>query len=144
VEEPKVGTVDRFREYAVQTALAALQCAVIQVGTLISTILLRSAGYPDPGIEWPWLPVLIREWGPLAFAIPALWVIATILLERRDAGTFTQRWTIVSGLAVTAALVLVYVLASKGLPAGSPPPQAGRPAPVESRLQPAGGSLGSG
>ena len=110
--------MDRLREYAVQAAFAALQCAVIQVGTLISTILLRSAGYPDPAVDWPWLPVLIREWGPLAFSIPGVWVIATILLERRDAGAFTTRWTIVSGLAVTAVLVGIYVLASTGLPAG--------------------------
>ena len=114
--------MEQFREYAVQAAFAALQCAVIQVGTLISTILLRSAGYPDPAVDWPWLPVLIREWGPLAFAIPGVWVIATILLERRDAGAFTKRWTIVSGLAVTAVLVGVYVLASTGLPAGAAGP----------------------
>ena len=105
-----------FREYAVQSALAALQCAVIQIGTLISTILLRSAGYPDPAVDWPWLPVMIREWGPLAFAIPGVWVIATILLERRDAGAFTKRWTVVSGLVVALLLVAVYVLAVKGLP----------------------------
>ncbi len=111
--------MEQFREYAVQAAFAALQCAVIQVGTLISTLLLRSAGYPDPAVDWPWLPVMIREWGPLAFAIPGAWVIATILLEQRDAGAFTKRWTIVSGLAVTAVLVGVYVLASTGLPAGT-------------------------
>ena len=105
-----------FREYAVQTALAALQCAVIQIGTLISTILLRSAGYPDPAVDWPWLPVMIREWGPLAFAIPGAWVIATILLERRDAGAFTKRWTVVSGLVVALLLAAVYVLAVKGVP----------------------------
>ena len=109
-----------FREYAVQTALAALQCAVIQVGTLISTILLRSAGYPDPAVDWPWLPVQIREWGPLAFAIPGLWVIATILLERREAGAFTKRWTVVSGLLLAVLLAGVYGLACSGLPAVLP------------------------
>jgi hypothetical protein len=112
--------VDRFREYAVQTALAALQCAVIQVGTLISTILLRSAGYPDPAVDWPWLPVLIREWGPLAFGIPGVWVIATILLERRDAGEFTKRWTVVSGLLVALLLAGIYASASSGLPSVLP------------------------
>ena len=111
---------ERFREYAVQTALAALQCAVIQVGTLISTILLRSAGYPDPAVDWPWLPVMIREWGPLAFAIPGVWVTATILLERRDAGTFTKRWTIVSGLLLAVLLAGVYGLACSGLPSVLP------------------------
>jgi hypothetical protein len=105
-----------FREYAVQAAIAALQCAVIQVGTLVSTILLRSAGYPDPAVDWPWLPVLIREWGPLAFGIPGAWVIATILLERRDAGTFTMRWTVVSGLLVAAGLAAIYTMASLSLP----------------------------
>lgn len=114
--QPKVGCVDRFREYAVQTAIAALQCAVIQVGTLVSTILLRSAGYPDPAVDWPWLPVLIREWGPLAFAIPGAWVIATILLERRDAGAFTRRWTVVSGLLVAAGLAAIYTMAYLSLP----------------------------
>lgn len=99
-----------FREYAVQAAIAALQCAVIQIGTLVSTIFLRSAGYPDPAVDWPWLAVMIREWGPLAFAIPGAWVIATIVLERRDAGAFTKRWTIVSGLLLTLLLVAVYAV----------------------------------
>jgi hypothetical protein len=112
-----VTIMEHFREYAVQAAFAALQCAVIQVGTLISTLLLRSAGYPDPAVDWPWLPVLIREWGPLAFAIPGAWVIATILLEQRDAGAFTKRWTVVSGLVVAVLLAGIYVLASTGLPA---------------------------
>jgi hypothetical protein len=49
-------------------------------------------------------------------------VIATILLERRDAGAFTKRWTVVSGLAVTAVLVGVYLLASTGLPAAATGP----------------------
>lgn len=105
-----------FREYAVQAAIAALQCAVIQVGTLVSTIFLRSAGYPDPAVDWPWLPVLIREWGPLAFGIPGAWVIATILLERRDVGAFTKRWTVVSGLLVAAGLAAIYTMASISLP----------------------------
>jgi len=49
--------MEQFREYAVKAAFAARQCAVIQVGTLISTILLRSAGYPDPSPTLPWRPV---------------------------------------------------------------------------------------
>ncbi len=112
--------MEQFREYAVQAAFAALQCAVIQIGTVISTLLLRSAGYPDPAVDWLWLPVLIREWGPLAFAIPGAWVIATILLERRDAGAFTKRWTVVSGLAVTVLLAGIYGLACSGLPSVLP------------------------
>lgn len=112
--------MDSFREYAVQAAIAALQCAVIQVGTLVSTLLLRSAGFPDPAVDWPWLAVFIREWGPLAFAIPGAWVIATILLERRDAGAFTKRWTVVSGLLLTLLLAAAYglsIAAIRGLEA---------------------------
>jgi hypothetical protein len=107
--------MERWREYAVQTALAAVQCAIIQVGTAASTILLRSAGYPDPERDWPWLPVLIREWGPLAFAIPGAWVIGTIVLEQRSDG-FSKRWTFFSGVAVAGVLVLLYYLAASGLP----------------------------
>jgi hypothetical protein len=44
-------------------------------------------------------------------------VIATILLEQRDAGAFTKRWTVVSGLVVAVLLAGIYVLASTGLPA---------------------------
>ncbi|WP_341406073.1 hypothetical protein [Luteolibacter soli] len=101
-----------IREYAVQGALAAAQCAVIQVGSIVSVVLLRSAGYPDPERSWPVLPSLIREWGPLAFAIPAAWVIATIILEQRRSHWFSKRETFVTGLLVAALLVVIYVVAS--------------------------------
>jgi hypothetical protein len=104
--------MDRLREYAVQGAVAALQCAVIQVGTIVSTVLLRSAGYPDESRTWPALPAFIREWGPLAFAVPAAWVIATILLEQNRSEWFTKRWTLVSGLMVALGLVAIYLVAS--------------------------------
>lgn len=103
--------MDRFREYAVQTAVAALQCAVIQVGTIVSTVLLRSAGYPDESRSWPALPAWIREWGPLAFAVPAAWVIATILLEQNRSEWFTKRWTFGTGVLVAVGLTLIYVQA---------------------------------
>ncbi len=98
-----------------QTALAAVHCAVIQVGTAVSTIMLRSAGYPDPERDWPLLPVLIREWGPLAFAIPGAWVIGTIVLEQRS-DWFSKRSTFFSGVALAGLLVLLYYLAAAGLP----------------------------
>ena len=101
-----------IREYAVQGALAAAQCAVIQVGSIVSVVLLRSAGYPDPERDWPVLPALIREWGPLAFGIPAAWVIATIILEQRRSDYFSKRETFISGLIVAALLVLIYGVAS--------------------------------
>ena len=101
-----------IREYAVQGALAAAQCAVIQVGSIVSVVLLRSAGYPDPSREWPILPSLIREWGPLAFGIPAAWVIATIILEQRRSDYFSKRETFISGIIVACLLVLLYVVAS--------------------------------
>ncbi|MCW1923956.1 hypothetical protein OKA05_15420 [Luteolibacter arcticus] len=101
-----------IREYAVQGALAAAQCAIIQVGTIVSTVLIRSAGYPDPSREWPALPAFIREWGPLAFAIPGVWVIATIILEQQRPEWFAKRETFLSGLLVGAVLVLLYTVAS--------------------------------
>ena len=104
--------MDRLRQYAVQTAVAALQCAVIQAGTIISTVLLRSAGYPDESRDWPALPAWVREWGPLAFAIPALWVAGTILLERHRSEWFSKRWTLVSGLLLAGGLLLLYIVAS--------------------------------
>jgi hypothetical protein len=101
-----------IREYAVQGALAAAQCAVIQVGSIVSTVLLRSAGYPDSERDWPVLPALIREWGPLAFGIPAAWVIATIILEQQRPDRFSKRETIITGVLVAGFLVLIYTVAS--------------------------------
>jgi hypothetical protein len=103
--------MDRFREYAVQAALAAVQCAVIQVGTIVSTVLIRSAGYPDESRSWPLLPALIREWGPLAFAVPAVWVVATIVLEQQRPDAFTKRWTFATGALVAAGLAAIYAAA---------------------------------
>jgi hypothetical protein len=104
--------MDRLQKYAVQAALAAVQCAVIQVGTIVSTVVIRSAGYPDDSRSWPLLPVLIREWGPLAFAIPAAWVIATIVLEQQRPDGFTKRWTFSTGVLVAVGLAGIYVVAS--------------------------------
>jgi hypothetical protein len=101
-----------IREYAVQGALAAAQCAVIQVGSIVSTVLIRSAGYPDPARDWPLLPSLIREWGPAAFAIPAAWVIATIILEQQRPNWFSKRETFATGVIVAALLALLYAVAS--------------------------------
>jgi hypothetical protein len=101
-----------LREYAVQGALAAAQCAVIQVGSIVSVLLLRAAGYPDPARDWPALPAFILEWGPLAFAIPAAWVIATIILEQQRPDWFSKRETFITGVLVGALLVLIYVVAS--------------------------------
>ena len=80
---PRMLRLMDVREYAVQGALAAAQCAVIQVGSVVSVVLLRSAGYPDPERDWPVLPSLIREWGPLAFGIPAAWAVTTECHGRR-------------------------------------------------------------
>ncbi len=104
--------MERFREYAVQAAFAAAQCAIIQAGTISSTVILRSAGYPDGNREWPLLPVLVREWGPLAFAIPAAWVMATIALEQQRPDWFTKRWTFATGALLALSLVLAYTAAS--------------------------------
>jgi hypothetical protein len=101
-----------LREYAVQGALAAAQCAVIQVGSIVSVVLLRSAGYPDPSRDWPVLPAFIREWGPVAFAIPGAWVIATILLEQQRPDRFSKRETLITGVLLAGLLVLIYVVAS--------------------------------
>lgn len=100
------------REYAVQGALAAAQCAVIQVGSIVSTVLLRSAGYPESARDWPVLPALIREWGPLAFGIPAAWVIATIILEQQRPDWVSKKETIITGVLVSGLLVLIYAIAS--------------------------------
>jgi len=101
-----------IREYAVQGALAAAQCAVIQVGSIVSVVLLRSAGYPDLNRDWPALPAFIREWGPVAFVIPGAWVIATILLEQQRPYAFSKRETLISGVLLAGLLVVVYVIAS--------------------------------
>ncbi|MCW1886835.1 hypothetical protein OKA04_18995 [Luteolibacter flavescens] len=101
-----------IREYAVQGALAAVQCAVIQVGSIVSVVLLRSAGYPEPTQDWPALPAFIREWGPLAFGIPAAWIIATIVLEQRRPDIFSKRETFLTGALVGAVLAAIYVIAS--------------------------------
>jgi hypothetical protein len=107
------GDMDRFREYAVQAALAAFQCAVIQVGTLAATVLIRAAGYPDETRDWPWLPAWIREWGPAAFAIPLAWVVATIVLEQSRPDRFSKRSTFFSGLLLGLALAAVYAIACR-------------------------------
>ncbi len=92
------------RDYAMQSIFAAAQSVVIVAGALLTAATPRMRG-------GPWLAVLVRDWGFLLLLIPAAWVLITLWLERHRSDWFTKRWTILSGILVLAALVLLMVQA---------------------------------
>lgn len=94
------------RDYAMQSIFAAAQAVVIVAGALLTAATPRMRGGGSGG---HWLPVFVRDWGVLLLLIPAAWVIVTLWLERHRSDWFTKRWTILSGVLLLVALVLLMV-----------------------------------
>jgi hypothetical protein len=98
----------QFLEYRAQTVLAFLQTAIVIGGAFGTTLMLKVAGYPSAIRPWAPIAIFVRDWGFVLLAIPALWVLCTVIMERNYPGWFSKRWTIASGLMVLA--VLAYLL----------------------------------
>jgi hypothetical protein len=94
------------RDYAMQSIFAAAQSVAIVAGSLLTAATPRMRGSGSGG---PWLAVFVRDWGFLLLLIPAAWVFVTLWLERHRSDWFTKRWTILSGVLLLAALVLLMV-----------------------------------
>jgi hypothetical protein len=92
------------REFALQSIFFITHCMVIMGGSMFTATFLKLNGYPEARPVWPWLPVFIRNWGVVLILIPAVWVLATIWLERHCSDWFSKRWTILSGAFLLAAL----------------------------------------
>jgi hypothetical protein len=95
------------RDNAMQSIFAAAQSVVIVAGSLLTAATPRMRSGGSGGGHW--LPVFVRDWGFLLLLIPATWAFATLWLERHQSDWFTKRWTILSGVLLLAALVLLMV-----------------------------------
>ena len=82
-----------------------MQSVVILYAILGTATTMKVYGYPEPDVSVIWRPLalFVRRFGLLLFAIPALWVWATIHLEQGPS-RFSKRWSLVTGGLVLALL----------------------------------------
>ena len=97
-------------EFAAQSVFAVLQSALIVGGSLTTAALMKARGFPDSSQFWHPFALFVRSWGFLLILIPGIWVVGTIWLERSRSLDFTTRWTVISGLLVSAGLVLLMAI----------------------------------
>ncbi len=103
----------RYSEFKIQGVFAAFQSLLIVSGCLFIGTILKAFGYPDRFTELPMNLAFIRNWGFLLISLPFSWVVVTIWLERTHGDWFSKRWTVVTGVGLTALLGW-YLLAALG------------------------------
>lgn len=91
------------------TRIALLQCIVIVIGVFATRTGFMFAGYPDGGVEWRRLPLLVHHLGFLLVLLPLIWTAVCIQLERRGPAFWSNRWMIVSGLLIVILLIVLFI-----------------------------------
>ena len=97
-----------LQEHKFQSVIAAFQCAVVILGIISATLMLKAAGFPESRQSWPGLPVFVRNWGLVYLLVPIVWVFVTVYLERKDDIEFGKRGVVISGLLVLLALFIFF------------------------------------
>jgi hypothetical protein len=104
-------------EYRLQRIIGALHAGIIMTGSLMLGVTLKVRGYPDEFADIPLLMLFVRNWGFTLILIPLAWVVYTIWSERDDTGSFSKRWTLISGIGL--GLILIWFHSALVLQAGS-------------------------
>lgn len=99
--------MDTLREYALQSILGLMQSVVVLYGILATATMMKVYGYPDAPMMWRDDSLFVRRFGLVLFAVPILWVSATIFMERYDL-TFSKRYTLITGVALLVWLVFYF------------------------------------
>lgn len=91
--------------------LGLLQVVCVVLGFFALGLILKLQGYNDqnPLVRWSRLAVFLREYGAVLLLLPLLWVISATMGER--AGRLSGRAIIVSGIAISGAVLLAYLYA---------------------------------
>ena len=103
-----------LREHGIQSVLAVLQATVVVAGSMCTATMLKALGYPESRETWSLLSVFVQNWGFAILIVPASWVLVTLWLEHHQQHWFSKRWTLVTGLMVCAALVLLFFASTVG------------------------------
>lgn len=106
--------MNRWQEYRIQSVFVALHATLIVGGWLATATMMRAAGYPDENLVWRPLSLFVRNWGFVLILLPGIWAAGSIWLENHRAELFSKRWTIVSGVALFAALAWILLAAVVG------------------------------
>ena len=93
-----------YNIYRIQTILGLFQAGIVVFGSLLTGVMLKAMGYPDRFQQIPFKLLFVRNWGFLLIAIPLAWAVGTIWMERNQPW-HTKRWTLASGLCLSAWLV---------------------------------------
>lgn len=99
--------MDTLREYAIQSILGAMQAVVVLYGILATCASMKIYGYPDPAVIWQDHSLFVRRFGLILFAIPILWVSATIYWERND-HAFSKYCSLATGIGLLIVLVIYF------------------------------------
>lgn len=95
-----------LNEHRPQSILMLLQVGTLVAGSLMTRAGMKALGYPlQQYSDWAF-PTFVRNWVLLLVLIAAAWCLCTVWLEERMEW-FTQRVTIITGVALLAACVLV-------------------------------------
>ncbi len=94
-------------EVHISVRIALFQVFAVILGVFMTRAAFMWAGYPESNLDWNGLSLLIRNLGFLLLLIPLVWTIAATYCERYSIGWWSRRWTIVSGMVVLAALIVL-------------------------------------
>ena len=103
-----------WREYRIQSVFVAVHATLIVGGWMATATMMRIAGYPDEGLVWRPLSLLVRNWGFLLILLPGIWAVGSIWLETHPADMFSKRWTIVTGVVLFGVLAWMLFVAAVG------------------------------
>ncbi len=92
--------------------LALLQVMVVLIGTFVTRVAFMGNGYPDRDADWNRFSLLLRGYGFVLLLVPLVWTCTVMWLEHRSAGSWTRRWTILSGCLLLALLAFLFFRAS--------------------------------
>lgn len=100
-----------LREASIQTVFASLDGLLIMIGSLTTAVVMKANGFPGPGKVWHPLSLFVRDWGFLLILIPGLWAVGSVWMEKHPRFPFTRRWTMVTGILLSAGLAWLLVVA---------------------------------
>jgi hypothetical protein len=91
--------------------LALVQFLVVVIGVLTTCAMLKLHQYdpetarnPEAWMRWNPVAVAVRSCGYLLLVAPALWMIGSVVLERRAPQYWSRGWTITAGILLIAFL----------------------------------------
>jgi Na+-driven multidrug efflux pump len=98
-----------IHEVHVSVRIALFQFVVVILGVLMTRAFFMGAGYPETPRDWSAVALLVRNHGYVLMLVPVVWTVATLYFENYGSGTWSRRWTVVSGVLLLVALAFLFL-----------------------------------